>query len=122
LVLVAQLDRASASEAEGYRFDPCREHSGFSPLFSCFAVIPVVFPNWNGSDYTLIDDAFNRQNGSLLAQAFITVEVSLNRESSVPEPAALGLVSLGCMVLGTSLQRCRGSGPVLEKLSKWEFL
>jgi hypothetical protein len=28
--LVAQLDRASASGAEGYRFDPCRGYSGFS--------------------------------------------------------------------------------------------
>ena len=34
-VLVAQLDRALASEAEGYKFDSCRGHLVVKPLPNC---------------------------------------------------------------------------------------
>ncbi len=38
--LVAQLDRASASGAEGHRFESCRAHEGTKPYDSCiFGVI-----------------------------------------------------------------------------------
>ena len=41
---VAQLDRASASGAEGYRFDPCRAYHSFFPRDeAAFPVAGVFF-------------------------------------------------------------------------------
>ena len=55
----------------------------------------------NGSDYTLIDNAFNLQGAanaapaSLTTKEFATITDQIAGVSSVPEPASMGLVSIG---------------------------
>jgi autotransporter-associated beta strand protein len=55
----------------------------------------------NGSDYTLIDNAFNQQ-GATLASEITSPTAQLagtGTSSAVPEPASLGLIALGTMGL-----------------------
>jgi hypothetical protein len=55
----------------------------------------------NGSDYTLIDNAFNMQGAavagpaSIVTQEFANITAQISGTSSVPEPASLGLISIG---------------------------
>jgi autotransporter-associated beta strand protein len=49
----------------------------------------------NGSDYTLIDNAFNMQGASLAAQVLSEIAPAA---SSVPEPACAGLLALGALI------------------------
>jgi hypothetical protein len=55
----------------------------------------------NGSDYTLIDNAFNSQGTQFSAEiASPTAQVAGSPESSpVPEPTALGLLAVGATAL-----------------------
>ena len=62
----------------------------------------------NGSDYTLIDNAFNTQGASLAAvvanpTASIAAQIA-GSSSAVPEPTALGLLGVG---VGSLLGRRR---------------
>ncbi len=67
----------------------------------------------NGSDYTLMDNAFNSQGATLEAtiaspSASVTAEIAPG-VSSVPEPAALGLIGMGAVgLLGRRSRRLRG--------------
>jgi autotransporter-associated beta strand protein len=63
----------------------------------------------NGSDYTLIDNAFNTQGASLAASiaepsAVATAQIA-SGSSAVPEPASLGLLASGAMLLGRRSRR-----------------
>lgn len=58
----------------------------------------------NGSDYTLIDNAFNMQGASLAAEvsnqiASPTAQIAGGVASAVPEPASLSLLTMGGMAL-----------------------
>jgi hypothetical protein len=61
----------------------------------------------NGSDYTLIDNAFNTQGAtisSIIASPGAAIAAEIAPVSAVPEPASLGIVSLGALY---SLRRRR---------------
>ena len=61
----------------------------------------------NGSDYTLIDNAFNTQGALLLAQiATPTAQLAGSPETSVPEPAGLGVVVI-CAISSLGRRICR---------------
>jgi hypothetical protein len=54
----------------------------------------------NGSDYTLIDNAFNTQGAQLAAEiASPTAQLAGGVASAVPEPASLGLIGFAAMGL-----------------------
>jgi autotransporter-associated beta strand protein len=64
----------------------------------------------DGSDYTLMDNAFNQQGASISAQlATETAQIGgSSSTSAVPEPASLGLLSLGAIgLLGRRSRRHR---------------
>jgi len=52
----------------------------------------------NGSDYTLIDNAFNSQRGSLAAIVAIPTE-QIATPTSVPEPVTLGFAGFAMLAL-----------------------
>ena len=63
----------------------------------------------NGSDYTLIDNAFNSQAASLaaeLAEPAAVDSFQVSNVAGVPEPATLGIASVACLaLLGRRLPR-----------------
>ena len=51
--LVAQLNRASDSGSEGYRFESCRDHKGtqMSSFFCCYTTLPTCSQRRGGQDF-----------------------------------------------------------------------
>jgi hypothetical protein len=62
----------------------------------------------NGSDYTLIDNAFNTQGAQLdgqIAGGAAVATAQIGATTAVPDPATVGIFAVGCLVPGRRRRR-----------------